>query len=214
MKTTNALNPEQLFEDACSAISDHKYGDALHLLNCFLLTQPAHVDARLRKGLCYLYLNEAGKARTIFDQILDESDHHAGALACYAEYYKLMLDYETASHFISAALIADGDNALYHRMAAEIAYLRNDRDSAYGLINRAIVLSPFRDEFYFWRSLILFSFKKFHVALNDINRALALNPVNSDALRLRAKIRITNGIYDDAANDLKRARQYENRLAF
>lgn len=214
MKNANTLNSDQLLEEAVMAIEDQHYARALHLLNVYLLVYPDHMDARLQKGLCYLYLNEAPKARYMFDQVLEEEEHHAGALACYAEYYKLMMDYETASHYISAAMAGGDENAAYHRLAAEISYLNQDLDSAYTLINRAIVISPFREELYFWRALILKGFKKMQVAMNDINRALALNPRYTEALKLRAKIRMIIGTFDAANKDLRLAQHLENRLPF
>ena len=214
MKTTkeimSTINPAQLLEDANTAINNEQYYQAMNLVNSYLLTDPTNLSARLKKGLCYLYLNQAKKAAYMFDQVLAEDEHNPEALACYAEFFKLNLDYDTASHYISAAIAVDEDNSTFHRMAAEIAYLKNDRESAYGMINRAIILSPFKEELYYWRALILNSFKKTQVAINDLTRALTINPQYVEALKLRAKIRMYNGTFDDAVKDLKLAQRFEH----
>jgi len=203
------LTPEGLLEDAQKAMYNQQYHQALSFLNTFLLREPYHQSARLKKGLCYLYLNQAYRAARMFDQVLEENEYHAEALSCYAEFFKLMMDYETAAKYISSAMAADEENSTYHRMAAEIAYLKNDKDAAYELINRAIVLSPFKEINYYWRALILNSFKKTQVALNDLNRALSINPQYVDALKLRAKMKMYHGTFEDAVKDLKLAQRLE-----
>lgn len=214
MKTTQAIyssiNPAELPGEARKAISEGRYYDAMDLVNTCLLADHQHMEARLLKGLCYLYLNQSRKAAFLFDQVLEEEEGHAEALACYAEYHKLMMNFEEAAHYISAAIAADPDHATYHRQAAEISFLANDKESAFGLINRAIVLSPFREELYYWRALIMNSMKRTQVAIHDLNRALALNPRYVDALKLRAKLRMYFGTFDDAVKDLKLAQYFEN----
>lgn len=205
----STVKPAQLFDEAVASISRANYFEAMHLLNTFLLFEPKHIDARLKKGLCYLYTEQFESARIMFDQVLDETGGHAEAYYCYAEYYKLMLDYDFALTYIADALQLDEENATYHRLAAEICYLQQDNEEAFGLINRAIVINPFREDLYYWRALIFIRFEKLQVAVNDLNRAISINPQYVEAYRKRANLRMRAGEVDSALTDLKNAQRFE-----
>ncbi len=213
MKTTkeimSTISTSQLLDDSNSALLNGRYYDAMHLLNAYLLFDHTNILARLRKGLCYLYTNQPDKARFLFDQVLSEGEDQAEAYYCYAEYYKLHFDYELANTYISAAISADNENATYHWLASEICFLKSDLDASFTLINRAIVLNPFKEELYYWRAMILNRFGKETVAIGDLTRAICINPSFSDALRLRAKIRMNMGVVEEALKDLKQAQRFE-----
>lgn len=205
----STVKPAQLLDEATTAIARTNYYEAMHLLNTFLLFEPKHIDARLKKGLCYLYTEQFEHARILFDQVLNETGGHAEAYYCYAEYYKLMLDYDFALTYIADALQMDEENATYHRLAAELCYLQQDNEEAFGLINRAIVINPFKEEFYYWRALLFIRFDKLQVAINDLNRAISLNPHYAEAYRKRANLKMRAGEVDAALNDLKQAQRLE-----
>jgi tetratricopeptide (TPR) repeat protein len=213
MQTTkqilSAMSSTQLLKDAQASIKAGKYYEAMHYLNAFLLFQPRNHVAILHKALCYLYIGKTSKSLYLIDLVNEENPELAETHFCYAEYYKLMLDYQLALHHINVALSSDGENASYYRLAAEICYLNNDIQDAYHLINRAIVVSPFREELYVWRAIILNKLAKPQIALHDLQRAISLSPQYVDAHRLRAKILIKSGQAEEALISLRKAKQFE-----
>lgn len=208
-KNLNTVKPLQLIDEATVAIATCRYEEALHLLNTFLLFQPGNLDARLKKGLCYLYNEQFDEARQLFNEVLDETGGYAEAYYCFAEYYKVMLDYDFALTYITDALMLDEENATYHRLAAELCYLQQDYIESFGLINKAIVINPFKEEYYYWRAIILVRLNKLHVAINDLNRSISINPQFTEAYRKRAHLRMRTGEVDAALQDLRTAQRLE-----
>jgi tetratricopeptide (TPR) repeat protein len=216
MKSTKqimrTLTASQLLDDAKSYIALGEYYEALHAVNAFLLFQPHHHEGILMKGLCYLYLNENDKARFLFDLVIDEDQNCAFAYYCYAEYYKLNMDYQTALTYINGAIATGEENTTYYRLAAEISFFMQSYDDAFAVINRAIVVNPFREDLYLWRAVILEKFGKITVAVNDLHRAISINPKYVEAYRMKAKLMLKTGNTTDALNDLHKAQQLERLL--
>ena len=208
----NTVKSSQLLDEANATLLKGQYYEAMHLFNTYLLFDPENKDARLKKGLCYLYTEQFEKAYQLFEQLNAEGPD-AETSYCYAEYYKLVFDFDYALTYITQAIRLDEENATYHRLAAELCYLNQDYDEAFSLINRAIVLSPFREELYYWRALIFLRFEKHQVSLHDLNRAISINPQFAEAYRLRANIRMRLGEVEPALQDLKNAQRFELLLA-
>jgi tetratricopeptide (TPR) repeat protein len=213
MKSTKEIisniRSTQLLDDANACIASGKYYDALHCVNTFLLLHPEDVKGLLLKGLCYLYTDQSAKARYMFDLALESYPDNDEAYYCYAEYYKLEMNYEAATQYINAAMACGSENATYLRFAAELSLLQEDYEQAFQLINRAIVINPFREDVYYWRALILMRLQKNAVAINDLNRALSLNPTFADAYRLRASLHMQQGEIEAGLADIKRAQRHE-----
>lgn len=213
MQTTkqilSSMSSTQMLQDAQASIKAGKYYEAMHYLNAFLLFHPRNHVAVLHKALCYLYTGNTSKSLYLMDTVYEENPEIAETHFCYAEYYKLMLDYNLAKHHINVALSSDGENASYYRLAAEICFLNDDIQDAYHLINRAIVVSPFREELYVWRAIVLNKLAKPQIALHDLQRAISLCPQYVDAHRLRAKILFKSGQTAEGLNSLRKAKQFE-----
>ena len=219
MKSTHeifaTIKSTQLLDDAHAYIHAAKYFDALHCINTYLLLEPADVKGFLLKGLCYLYTDQAAKARFMFDLALQHNSDNEEAYYCYAELYKLEMNYEAATTYINAAMACGPESAKYLRFAAELSLLQEDYEQAFQLINRAIVTNPFREDVYYWRALILIRLQRPAVAINDLNRAISLNPTYADAYRLRASLHMQQGNIDTGLADIKLAQRHDslNRLA-
>jgi tetratricopeptide (TPR) repeat protein len=207
-----AHTASQLLDDAKLNIKKCNYYEALHNVNAYLLFNQHSEEGLLIKGLCYLYLAETDKARFLFDVVMEQNKDNAFAYYCYAEYYKLNLDYKIALAHVNTAICIDEENTIYYRLAVELSFFMGELENAYTLINRAIVVNPFKEDLYFWRAMILAHMHKYTVAIHDLTRAIGLEPAYADAYRLKAKLMLKTGQRANAIKDLHKARQLE-RLA-
>jgi tetratricopeptide (TPR) repeat protein len=206
---TTPTNCNRIFENANTALHSGNYEEALHLFNMFLLFEPFHHTALLRKGQCFLYMEQFDAAYAIFEMVLGEDEENALGFYCLAEFYKLRCDLDTARQLVGHALLLDEDNASYNQLAAEISYFQESYDEAFTFINKAIVLNPFREELYYWRALLFVHFEKYNIAENDLNRALSINPNYAEALRLRARTLMLNNETERALADIREAQKLE-----
>jgi tetratricopeptide (TPR) repeat protein len=226
LKTNNAMetiktnrittvNANSILIEAETELQNGRYESALHQFNTYLLFEPFNHDALLKKGLCYLYLENFDQAYAMFEMVLNEDEQSSMAFYCLAEYYKAGYDFEMAEQLILHAIGIDETSANYMALAAEIYFHMKQYDTAYDFINRAIVLNPGKKEFYYWRALLLFKFEKFSVSISDLNRAISMSPNYFEAFRLRARCRMLLNEVDSALLDLREAQKYEqlNRAA-
>ncbi len=210
LNTEKTIRTSDIYENAVSAIQKGKYEDAMHQLNMFLLFEPTNIDAILKKGLCYLYLNKVEMAAHIFDDVRENNPNHAHVYACIAELFKLQYEFDVAIDFIDNAirLTHDGESD-YNLMLAELFFYKQDFDTAFTYINKAIVQCPHSEYCYYWRALILSRFEKYDVAISDLNKAIALYPEFAEAYRQRASVRIKLNEVDAALKDIKIAQNIE-----
>jgi tetratricopeptide (TPR) repeat protein len=211
METTEkTIHTSEIYDKAVLAIQKGKYEEALHQLNTFLLFDPEHIDASLKKGLCYLYLNKTEMAAHIFDDIRESHPNHPHVYACIAELFKLQYEFDIAIDFCDKAIRLTKDDASdYNLMLSELFFYKHDFDTAFTYINKAIVQCPHSEYCYYWRALILNRFEKYDAAVNDLNKAIALYPEFSDAYRQRASVLIKLNQVDAALKDIKIAQYIE-----
>lgn len=213
METLNhekTIRTADIYENAVAAIQKGKYEDALHQLNMFLLFEPQNLDAFLKKGLCYLYMNQVENAAGIFDEALEQHKNQPHVYACIAELFKLQYEFDIAMDFCQKAICLTNDTESdYNLMMAELHFYKNEFDTAFSYINKAIVQCPHSEYCYYWRALIFARFEKYDVAINDLGKAIALYPEYADAYRQRANFRMHTKDIENALRDIRIAQHIE-----
>jgi tetratricopeptide (TPR) repeat protein len=208
--TEKKVNASDMYENAIVAIQKASYEDALHLLNMYLLFEPDSVDAQLKKGLCYLYMNQTELAAEIFHDTREKNKNNAHVHACIAELFKLQFEFDIAIDFCDRAIkLCDDSVADYNLLLSELFFYKYDFDTAFTYINKAIIQCPHNEYSYYWRGLILKRFEKYDAAVNDLNKAIALYPGFSEAYRERASVRMRINEVNEALRDIKVAQHIE-----
>lgn len=208
--TEKTVRTADIYENAITAIQKAKYEDALHLLNMFLLFEPNNTDAMLKKGLCYLYMNQVELAAEIFHDTREKNKFNPHVYACIAELFKLQFEFDLAIDFCDRAIKLSGDTeSNYNLMLSELFFYKYDFDTAFTYINKAIIQCPHNEYNYYWRALILKRFEKYEAALSDLDKAISLFPEFSEAYRERASVRMRINEVNEALKDIKIAQHIE-----
>lgn len=204
------VKPSEILDNALSTLHRGDFTEALHLFNMVLLFDPENKQAQTKRALCYMYMGKLKTAKDILAGLLQSGEQDAEVYFHLAELYKINMNYDVALTFMVKALELDNLNATYLHLAAELCYLQKDYDDAYQFINKAIVASPFRKEFYYWRALIFVKYNKPEIALGDLNKSLSIDERYADAYRLRAHCKMLLGDIDHYLTDLKLAQNVDS----
>lgn len=175
-------------------ITPDDYASAIKFLEDGISYNNKWTNLHYRKGLILVAKKDFEAAKKSFSDAIMADKTNADA---FFERGKIEMNsnkMEDASEDFSKAILNHLDSAKQKQVAdfannfylnSKRAYSESKPDSALIYINKAVVLSPLKDEYNYQKGLSLLLVKKYEEAVNSFDKAISLNKNNAEAFYQR-----------------------------
>ena len=200
-----AFAKEELwFAKAEKAYNKKDYPEAIKNFNEVIKKNPKNKEALYKRGLSYLFLEQADEAISDFSEVIKLDSNHIDAFNNRGLCYGFKGEIDLSIYDFKRAIALDKDFALAYLNLGSAFLAIQDYDSAIETLNKVVSLDTTNPENYFQRGSALLFLKKYDKAKDDFTKAIEMGLKIPKSYFNRASCLFKMEDYLSAINDLNK----------